>query len=445
MNSILGAFAATWLFYFVLLVLLPIRYTSGELPQALLVLGIYVALSLAVALGMRTWQQSKPVVQSRHPRLIRPLSDREVNHLVLMGIAASAIGIVLIAYVRVSVQGIDFSQGLAVARELWRNEGEERSGVASPLSIPGYGLGFFFLAATFIGHLHWESLKPLTRRLLLFSTVIFVAGYSVLTGGRSILLLQLISMLSAGAVRRAQGRLGFPGRFWRNLISGLVVFLVAIGYVLYVFSDRAAKSGISADLYAQGAINYMGGEATDGFRAIGFWPEPASSITYFAVITGGYITHSAGTLASVMEYSSRPGITMFVGLQLLLARLGAVQPADDSWALSGAFLSLPGSVWYEFALPGVIAAALVTGACLAVSSRFVSGSAGGGLSVAFSAASLIVAMTSPLIFVPDALAFPFMVLGYVGLSAYSQFRFGERNWWRVGHEVRVACLTEKNR
>jgi len=54
-------------------------------------------------------------------------------------------------------------------------------------------------------------------------------------------------------------------------------------------------------------------------------------------------------------------------------------------------------------------------------------------------------MTSPLIFVPDALAFPFMVLGYVGLSAYSQFRFGERNWWRVGHEVRVACLTEKNR
>jgi hypothetical protein len=443
-NAIVGSFAATWAVYFVLLALLPIRYVSAEMPQALIVLGIYVGLTLTVALWLRSLHASTPRIDTR-ARLTRPLSVLEVNHLVLLGMLASAVGIMLIAYVRISVQGIDFTQGLAVARELWRNEGEERTGVASPLSIPGYGLGFFFLASTFIGHLHWEQITKLNRLTLLFSTVLFVAGYSVLTGGRSILLLQLISLLSAGAVRRAQGRLGFPGRFWRNAISGFVVFLVAISYVLYIFSDRAAKSGVSADVYALGMISYMGGAAGDGFRAISFWPEPAASITYFAVISGGYITHSVGTLASVMEYSSHPGITTFIGVQGLLARLGVLDAPDDTWALAGAFLSFPGAFWYEYGLPGVIAVALVTGSFLGATSRFVIESSGGGFSLAFVAGSMIVAISSPLLFAPDQLAFPFMVLGYVGLSAYSRVRFGVRNWWRVGHQARLERVLEEHR
>ena len=85
-------------------------------------------------------------------------------------------------------------------------------------------------------------------------------------------------------------------------------------------------------------------------------------------------------------------------------------------------------------------AALATGACLALTRRFVVQSASGGLSVTFAAVSMIVAMTSPLIFAPDTLAFPFMVLGYVGLTAYSRIRFGTRNWWRVGHECRVMSI-----
>jgi hypothetical protein len=442
-NSILGAFAATWLGYFLLLALLPVRYVSPELTPALIILAIYVATSLGFALVLRTVLEGRAIPLAARLHQPPPLSCEEADHLVIGGLLASAIGIVLIAYVRISVQGIDFTQGLAVARELWRNEGEERSGIASPLSIPGYGLGFFFLASTFIAHLHWEQLRPLTRRLLVTSCLLFVAGYSVLTGGRSILLLQLISVLSAGAVRRAQGRLAFPGRFWRMAISGVAVFLATIGYVLYVFSDRAAAGGVTADFYAEGAVAFMGGVPTDGFHGLALLPEPLDSLSYFAVVTGGYVTHSAGTLASVMEYTTHGGVTVFTGAQLLLARLGLLQPVDEDWALSGAFLSLPGAFWYQFGLQGVMAAALVCGGSLAVTSRFVARGVGGGLTVAFAAVSLIVAFASPLIFAPDALAFPFMVLGYFGLTAYSRVRFGRRTWWRVGHACRAVRIEKR--
>jgi hypothetical protein len=157
MSSLSGVFLAAWLGYFALLLLLPIRYTSVDLGAAVTVLAVYVMTAIActyavaTVLRVRSVGQPAPVVS-----MPRPLDQRELCHLVLLALGASFIGLALLAYVRVVVQGIDYSQGLAVARELWRTEGEERGGISSPLSVPGYGLGFFLpqpFSASCIGNI----------------------------------------------------------------------------------------------------------------------------------------------------------------------------------------------------------------------------------------------------------------------------------------------------
>jgi hypothetical protein len=440
MNAVLGSFAAAWVGYFALLVLLPIHYTSVEFADALAVLAIYVFLSIGCALVLQS-VLSTDSYSRKTLRTVQPLSGAELEHLIIAGLLASTVGMLLIAYVRVAVQGINYTQGLAVARELWREEGTAREGISSPLSIPGYGLGFFFLASTFIAHLHWEQLSRSVKRAVITGTPAFVAGYAVLTGGRSVLLTQIISILAAATIRSVQRRRAFPGRFSRTLLFNTAAVIAAVAYALYIFSERAAGTlGVTPETYVQAAIAFMGASTTEGFLRISSWPQPLATAANFAILAGAYITHSAGTLASVMEYSTHHGITVFGGVWDLLSRFNLATPGSGDWVLAGAFLSLPGAFWYQFGILGVLVAAVVSGVCMGVVCQYIRGARGGGISVGFAAASLITTLISPLIFAPDSLAFPFMILGYVGLGSYSRVVFGARNWWLVGRQCQLAAL-----
>jgi hypothetical protein len=418
--------------------LLPIRYTSVEFADALTVLAIYVFVTIGCALTLQAVLRTG-FVSRQAVRTEQPLSGTELDHIVIVGLLAASVGTLLIAYVRIAVQGINYTQGLAIARELWREANSARDGVSSPLSIPGYALGFYFLASSFIAHLHWEQLSRRVRRAVIAGTLAFVAGYAVLTGGRSVLLTQIISILGAAAIRSAQHRRAFPGRFSRMVLFNTTALVAAVAYALFIFSQRAARTfGVTPEMYVRAAIAFMGASTTEGFVRLSIWPQPLATAASFATLAGAYLTHSAGTLASVMEYSSHHGITVFGGAWDLLSRLNLAAPVSDQGALAGAFLSLPGAFWYQFGMPGVLAAAVASGVCLGVVCRSIRLARGGGISVGFAAVSLITAMNSPLIFAPDSLAFPFMILGYIGLAIYSRLLFGARNWWMVGRRCQLA-------
>jgi uncharacterized membrane protein (UPF0136 family) len=432
-NPVLVAFVCAWLGYFSLIVVLPVEYRSVELGSALLVQMIFVLAVVAAIVGLEAVRRPATAGPAKQRRVSAPpLNVSELNRIVMMGVGLSAVGIALLVYVRLAVQGIDYSRGIAIARQLWRVEGEERGGISSPLSIPGYGLGFFFYASTFLGHLHWEHLKARTRRILVTGSLLFVAMHSILSGGRTVLLVLIISVMSTGLIRKLQRKKSFPGKFWRNIILGIFFLLASLSYVIYVFSERASANGISPEIYATGTLHALGATPTDSFRMISSFPEPFAAVANLGVIAGAYVTHSIGTVASVMEYQSHQGAATFIGVRELLTRLGAVPASDESWILSGAFLSLPGAFWYDFGLVGVIVVGLLLGAALFMARQIVLGSIGGGITMAFAVAALTTAFLSPLILAADSLAFPFMLMGYGGLAAYSWFAYGPRNWWDVG-------------
>jgi uncharacterized membrane protein (UPF0136 family) len=170
----------------------------------------------------------------------------------------------------------------------------------------------------------------------------------------------------------------------------------------------------------------MGAAATEAFLRVSSGPEAFVGVAHFAVLAGAYITHGAATLANVMEYGSHKGTTGFVGAWLLRSRLDLVAPEANDWILNGAFLLLPGAFWCQYGAAGVLVAAVAGGVCLAQVCRLTHRGRGGGISLGFAAVTLITAINSQLIFAPE-FAFPFMVLGCLGLSAYLGIAFGERD------------------
>ena len=114
-------YAFTWLGYFSLLALLPVRYGSLEAFPALAGMMLWVALSLLAAFGTHLlFSARRPLTVMALMSAGRPLRVPELERLVWLALGMSIAGFLCLCYDRVVVQGIDFSQGIAVARHLWR-------------------------------------------------------------------------------------------------------------------------------------------------------------------------------------------------------------------------------------------------------------------------------------------------------------------------------------
>jgi len=429
-------YVAVWCGYFSLLVLLPVRYGRAEWDLAFGALVAFVITSTITAvladLALRR-PTSRAVDLSRIAA--GPFTTREVERLVLAGIAMSLVGFVLLAYDRIVIQGIDFSKGLAVARNLWRDAAQDRQGVSSWASALGYIFGFTFLAASVVAFVHWESLGRHVRGAVILGVPTLALANSVLTGGRSILVVQFAALATGAALRAASGRRVVPGRFISVVMVTGVFVLVALGYSLYVFSSRAIASSIAPSQYTVEMLRYLGGVPTRAYFALDALPFQLASILQFAVIAGSYVTHSAGTFESVLFIGQTPGKVSFGFVLLLLDKLGVPVPESQEWILGGRFLSLPGSLWYDFGWTGLGVGAIAMGLLLAAVPRLAASRGLGGLGTGAATAILVVAFMSPLLVAVDSLAFPFMMVGFVLLDIVQRCSAGRRNWLLLGCRV----------
>lgn len=433
----LAAYVLVWIGYFGLLALVPVEYGRLEQPVALWGLVAWVLLSAAVALVMHVIG-GRWIAGRRMPLawLARPLEGRDLARLINLALGFSFFGFAALLYDRLVVQGIDFSQGIAVARELWRQAGEERDGISSIFSVLGYLFGFSFVVATTLAHLHWESLSRKLRRRVLLSAFVLVLANSLLTGGRSIVLVQLTCVAGTGILRSFLGQPMLPGkgaRIWLLVVLGL---LLSVGYSLYVFSARADANSSLPERYAQGMLRYLGGEPSNAFYRLGDLPAPIATTAQFATVAGAYLTHSYGTFETVLSMPSTPGRVSFGLVREIFAKLGLVTPNQDEWALSGRFLSLPGTLWYDFGWPGFFSGALVMGIALGSVPLLLSIRGGGGIAVCAAVLVLVTALLSPLLLAIDMLIVPFLILGFGVIDVLHRCWAGSTSWLALGRFVR---------
>lgn len=432
-------YLGVWAGYFVLLVLLPVRYGALQEFLAAGSLILWVGLSALAAyatsalFGRRQFSLSAAAQSAR-----RPLDSRDLNRIVLIGLGMGAVGFVALAFDRIVIQGVDFTQGIAVARQLWQQGGEEREGVSSVFSVIGYLVGFGFFVSTTFAHLHWERLTKRMRLVVIIGASFLVVANSFLAGGRSVVLIQLACIVATGGLRALLGLRMFPGRSSRTLLGIALTSILAMSYAIYVFSERAEAGGTMPERYAHEMLRYLGGEPTEQFFSLGDLPFFTASTAQFGTVAGAYLTHSFGTFESVLEIRATPGDVSFGFIRELLVKLGVVDAASDEWILGGRFLSLPGSLWYDFGWLGFYLGALVLGCLLGSVPAIVAIVGGGGLSVCAALVLLITGLLAPLLLAIDIMCVPFLITGFVIVDTAHRMWFGPTSWFFVGRPVRDA-------
>jgi hypothetical protein len=437
-------YAYAWLGYFLLLALLPVQYGRLEAFPALAGLLLWVLISLVVAYAAhRYWSARRPLDSGELLSAGRPLNVELLHRLIWLSLGLSFLGLFSLIYDRVVLQGVDFSQGIAVARHLWRKSQEGREGVSSIFSVVGYLFGFTFFVATSLGHLHWEFLRRRTRWGIIGFACFLVAINSLLTGGRSIVLVQLAMVVAVCGIRSIIGLKMMPGRGARIWLGATVGLVLAVGYSLYVFSARAEVNNVRPEKYVVGMLWYLGATPTDSFYDLNVLPESVAATTQFATVAGAYLTHSYGSFESVLEMQDTPGTVSFGFVRLLFARLGFGENSDTEWSLSGRFLSMPGSLWYDFGWIGFFAGALVTGALVGLAPRILHMRQGGGWAVIAVLMIFMIGLLSPLLLAIDILSVPFMILGFAQVDIAARLIGGSVNWLHVSRTVRRAALIDR--
>lgn len=414
-----------WFFFFLFEAILPVESISGNKLQAVLASIDYVLVSAGTAwLFYISFRRKTVYVQ----KVSRGLNFRQLKLIILCSLVLSLSGFLLLWFDKIFIQKIDYSAGMAVAREVWRKAGEERQGVSSVASVLGYITGFSFYVTIAMIHLHWENLTKYYRYLGLFSGLLLLFGMSYLSGGRTIILLQIASMMSIGIIRRIKRISFLPGRKTTSKFIPLSIIFIAFVFSIYIFKLRAEMSNMDAKNYVSELVNFLGGIETDTFNSIENLGDIFADIIYLSLGAGVYLTHTLWSFQTVLDAEYRPGWVSLSYIMSLLAKIGAIQNASEPWLLAGNFISLPGALWYDFGSLGFLIAAIVHGILLGSAMVTVSHRKAGGIGVGWVIAVLISTILSPLVFAPLLMSFPFMLVSYVCLSFLGRLFWGKVSW-----------------
>jgi hypothetical protein len=410
----LKSFIASWLIYWGLVAALPVHSTYPAVFAAVSLQIFFVAL---VILGYLV--PSQVYRPNRLPDVsgVWIVSGRLIAYWAMW---LSAIGFLSLLYDKVHIQGINYMDGLALAREQWRETGVEREGRASSIwSALGYLLGSSYFIALVLLFVQPKSFRDGERISLVCLVFVLVLVNSIITGGRSnFMLLFAFAIASFGARKNASLRAIFPN--WRQLrVIFLLAFLVLF-YLIYIFISRSQASDLPMSWYVEKFLPYMGLEFDSWYLFISAntW---VAEIGHTIILMVGYLTHSLATLAAILDYPTEDKIMVFGNIAALLYKLGLAGNPDTDWFLAGRFPSVPGAIWHQFGLIGFVAFSLMLGVVSFLTTAWASSLRGRhallplGLYTMVSSTLLL----TPYVFAPDFLSFTFVIIAFIILAFFT--------------------------
>ncbi|WP_420993396.1 oligosaccharide repeat unit polymerase [Cupriavidus sp. 30B13] len=398
--KILKSFLVAWCFYWLLQLILPVR-PMGE--AVLLGFVIQLIFVLAVTLGY--------LAVERWPDASADMPGWTIDRrLVLIALILSAFGTAALAYDKIVVQGIDYSAGLAVAREQWRELGAEREGaISSPASALGYLLSSCYIAAIVL-----FPYANLGRRVIVYgvSAAFLAFANTVLTGGRSTLILTLLFYIATRILMGRRNRAGGPAMSRRS--RWLTLGLVSISglYFVFIFLQRADAAGVSVTDYSYGVLQDLGLFPSTWLEDM----DPRSMLTSLlnlSVMSISYFSHSFATTVAIADYGYENNFAtvVFITALGLAAKLHIIQTPNTDWFLAGAFPSLPGAFYLQGGWGMLILTGAILGVLTALSKCWYR-SAPSILSLGCLTALMCVLLASPILFVADVMMFPFVMFQF---------------------------------
>ncbi len=347
--------------------------------------------------------------------------SRLARVLVNLSVWLSLFGLIFLIYDKIAIQHVDYSNGIAFAREQWRQIGEDREGKASSVwSAAGYLIGSAYYVIVVLIITQLEELKQNARIRFAVVAFLFLLANSLITGGRSNFLLLAVIAMGAFSARAGLGiNKVFKGRRHRKMAYGL--FAVSVFYMFYVFFARAHNGDLIIFQYVIGFLPWEGLAFDDWYtRTVNEgWLGSLSNVT---VLVLSYLSHSYATCAAIMDAPHEDKTMIFYNVTSLLYKVGLAARPDGDWFAAGKLPSVPGALWHEFgALPFAISS-LFLGVLGGVVKLWVV--ARPRLLLPLAAYVLVYGtfILTPYEFAPDFLSFPFVVSAFVLLAFVSRFR-----------------------
>lgn len=402
--GMLGRFWVAWILYWLLFFIQPIQSIYPDTCLAWLLQLLFVlTVSLAYGFGSILVSFCSPAVRGATIN-IDPI---RVYSIIRWGLQISLLGLAFLIYDKIFIQKIDYTMGLAGAREQWRLLGEARNGrVSSIFSAIGYifGGGFFLPLGLLLSR---RVVIPDAKRFRLFLMSVFLLmSNSLLTGGRSNILLAL-TIASFGYFSSGQHTTLWRSSFVRILF--LTTALIPAIYALYVFRSRAVGSDLEITQYAVSFHEYLGLKLAPGFEKFVISSRVGGVLSVIN-LAASYLTHSLATAAAIIRNGVDNGDAIFGYLLTLGAKLGVSSPPTE-WFLSGRFPSMPGALYLEFGIPGILYGASVTGIIAGIACSLFVQRPGSAFCFLGCASLESVLLLSPFLFAGDFLFFPFMLTG----------------------------------
>jgi hypothetical protein len=415
----LRTFVFSWLIYWGMVLILPVHPIYPAVLQAL---GLQLSFVVLVCLAYGAMRAAL-----LEPAVPDPLRGEIVGarRIVRWSLVLSLIGLLFLVYDKVVIQGVDYSDGLAVAREQWREIGEEREGRASSVwSALGYLVGSAYYVTTVLLIAQPHRFSSRERLGIAAAAFAFALANSVITGGRSNFMLLAVVAIAAFSARRglAMQRI-FPDRRQRRAILATVA--LAGVYMVYVFYSRAQASGELVSLYVVNFLPYMGLDF-DTWYADAMGQEWTATIGNMSILVIGYLTHSLATFAAIVEAPTEDKVMVFGNVAGILYKLGVIPKPADDWFLAGRFPSVPGALWHQFGAVGFAIGSIVLGAAAATAQVWTARSPRRLFPLGIYVLAGATLILTPYVFAPDFLSGPFVFSAFVILALVGRLATGRR-------------------
>lgn len=369
-HPIVKTYWIVWIVALGLAVLLPVTADSGSwFASGSLSVGYVLWTSIiAIKFGARVKQINSVDTEPL-------LTSSQISVLRRMIVAATFIGLLgfyFMYYDRVYYQGVDYTESLAGARSQMRMAAELRQGFSSVYSVLGNFLWAFSYIPLGLVVVRWEMLKVRIAWLCLIANVFVVWGISALNGGRSPILLGLGMAISAICVRKSFGLRAIPKLSKHaKIYAGICGVLISL-YSPYILIERARAVNVEYRFYVLDGINYLHGRTTDAFIVIDRIADAVGSSVYVFVMNLCHLCHQFWVFEDVIFKDDRRGSIIFGQVIYYMQKLSFFNNISTEWDYSGLFLPLPGAIFYDFGVPGLVLIGFLHGVALGRCSKALS-------------------------------------------------------------------------
>lgn len=320
----------------------------------------------------------------------------------------SFLGIVSLIIDRTLYQGVDFfAQNFVEIRARLNAERAPGAGVSSMFSVFGnlFQFSYFFNIVCLI--FYSEAIGKRRRLVYWLLVVGLLFSGSYILGGRSIIGLFALSLVAAVVARVVAGR----SELWRLLrLRHLIVLFLFGGVVLlaiaFVFYARASVSNLSSSDYLLNFVEHLRGRSVPEYvPCIG---GAECDLLNYAQLSGVYVVHVLWVFAELIDSPilNPQGAPVFGASAVILSKVFGGVSGDYEFA--GLFNSLPGSIYYQYDILGMIVGALAIGCSLALA-VFVLRSRGGVFSLMSFYVLFMVLLVAPVLSILNMMVFVFLL------------------------------------